>query len=209
LPLEQRARRGLSLQAGALLVVVVAVLAFLAVPGGRGSSGPRGAVTGVVTAPFPADRADVPVLLFAEGATAPAELTRTDEVGRFAFRQAFPRFHIVALPPREGGFASSWRVDLQAGVNDFVTLPLVPASSVEVEVTDPHGFPVTAAQVAVFTLGRSGPVAADLAHTDAAGHATVLVPEPAGISASRPGFEPAYVPAPLSGPARLVLVPRR
>jgi hypothetical protein len=188
--------------------VVLAVLAIRGVPGTRRDPAPRGAVTGIVTAPVPRDRADVPVLLFAEGAASPAELTRTDGSGRFAFRQTFPRFHIVALPARDSGFAASWRVDLKPGVNDFVSLALTPASPLEVEVVDPQGFPVSGVQVAVFALGRAGPVAADLAHTDASGHASLLAPEPAGISASRPGFQAAYVPAPPAGPARVVLVPR-
>ena len=111
-------------QTGALFAVMLALLAILAVPGSRGSPAPRGAVTGIITAPFPRDRADVPVLLFAEGAAAPAELTRTDESGRFAFRQTFPRFHIVALPPRDSGFASSWRVDLMPGEPSSAAVPV-------------------------------------------------------------------------------------
>jgi hypothetical protein len=166
-------------------------------------------VSGAVFAPRSSDRADIPVLLFAAGAAGPAELTHTDSSGRFAFQQVFARFHVVAVPPRGSGFAPTWRVDLEPRVNDFVSLSLLPASPLEVQVTDPEGFPVSGAQVAVFALGRGGPLAADLARTDAAGHATVLAPERAGISARRPGFEDAYVSAPAAGPVHIVLATRR
>lgn len=190
---------------GALVLILFGALGLVAVPAARLDPGPRGAVEGVIMTPRSADRAGVPVLLFAELGTTPAELTHTDTSGRFAFQQVFERFHIVALPARDSGFAASWRVDLQPGVHDFVSLGLVPAVPLEVAVCDPEGFPVPGAEVAVYALGPAGPLAADVAVTDAAGRATLLAPEPAGLGARFAGFEPVYGPAPILGPARLTL----
>jgi hypothetical protein len=192
---------------GALLLMVFGALGLLAVPGGKLDPGPRGAVEGIVMAPHKADRVDVPVLLFADDGTTPAELTHTDASGRFAFQQSFEHFRVLALPSRDSGFAPSWRIDLEPGVHDFISLSLVPAEPLVVAVVDAQGFPVPGAEIAVYTLGPSGPVAADVAVTNPAGQATVLAPEQAGLSARRAGFEPVYEPAPLEGPAHLTLTP--
>jgi hypothetical protein len=185
--------------------MVFGALGLLAVPGGKLNPGPRGAVEGIVMSPHKADRIDVPVLLFADDGATPAELTHTDASGRFAFQQTFEHFRILALPTRDSGFAPSWRVDLEPGVNDFISLSLVPAEPLDVAVLDAEGFPVPGAEIAVYTLGPSGPLAADVAVTNPAGHATVLAPEQAGLSARRAGFEPVYEPAPVQGPAHLTL----
>ena len=201
-----QATPALTPEKGALVLIVFGALGLLAVPGGRGERGPRGAVEGVVMAPRSAERANVAVLLFDQDATTPAELTHTDAHGRFAFRQTFDRFNIVAVPPRDSGFAASWRVGLEPGVHDYVSLSLVPAVPLEVAVTDAGGIPIAGAEVAVYTLGDEGPLAADVALTNAAGRATLLAPEPAGLGARRVGFAAAYAPAPAQGPAAITLL---
>ena len=159
-----------------LLMLGVATVSLVGLPGVGAYVPPKGALVGVVSTAEGAAVPDTPVGLFDAASLALVEITHTDAHGRFALQQAPESFHLCALPSPRTGLVAGWALDLERGPLFTIDLVLREGSPIKVRVTDDAGQPVAGADVRVYDLARRTTRVVARARTDERGRTTVLAP---------------------------------
>ena len=158
-----------------LLMLGVATIALMGVPGFGRYEAPRGAITGLVVDAAGGGVSGAEVALFEGHGLGLSEIVVTDQEGRFAFHGSMPYFHVYARDWADPSGIGAWVLGRELGDEGGVVLTLYRGAPVRVRVTDEVGRPLKAIEVRAYDA-RFTPTVMDRRLTDEGGSTTLTGP---------------------------------
>jgi hypothetical protein len=162
-----------------LLMLGIATVSLMGIPGVTAYQAPSGALTGVVVEHGGQGLEEIPVALFDADDLSLLEVTHSDDHGYFAFQQAPSRFHVFANPPLDSPHVSRWALSLQPGFDQEIEITLDRGHRVTVTVLDEMGTPIEGAEVRAYEVEPASDRSAVVVRTrtDEGGEASFACPE--------------------------------